>query len=95
MTTATIISELLPFHDDALLADIEHIFDEIDRSVDLTPPGESFVIMLLVDELFDEMIDERPAKRDELTIEISLDLELSGSDVYADRDEFTEVAEVA
>jgi hypothetical protein len=94
MTTATIISELLPFHDDALLADIEHIFDEIDRSVELTPPGESFVIMLLVDELVDEMIDERPVKRDELTIEISIDLEreLSVSDVYND---FAEVAEVA
>lgn len=94
MTTATIISELLPFHDDALLADIEHIFDEIDRSVELTPPGESFVILLLVDELFDEMIHERPVERDELTIEISLDLdrELSGSDVYADCDEVAEVA---
>ena len=95
MTTATIISELLPFHDDALLADIEHIFDEIDRTVPFSPPGEAFVIMLLVDELFDEMIHERPAKRDELTIEISLDLdrELTDSDVYTDR--FTEVAEVA
>jgi hypothetical protein len=97
MTTATIISELLPFHDDALLADIEHIFDELDRSVELTPPGEAFVIMLLVDELGDEMLDAQPAKRDELTIEISLDLdrELSGSDVYTDRDEYAEVAEVA
>jgi hypothetical protein len=94
MTTATIISELLPFHDDALLADIEHIFDEIDRTVPFTPPGEAFVIMLLVDELFDEMIDERPVKRDELTIEISLDLD-TDSDVYTDRDEFAEVAEVA
>jgi hypothetical protein len=94
MTTATIISELLPFHDDALLADIEHIFDEIDRSVEHTPPGESFVIMLLVDELYDEMVYDRPARRDELTIEISLDLdrELSGSDVYMDRDEVAEVA---
>jgi hypothetical protein len=89
MTTATIISELLPFHDDALLADIEHIFDEIDRTVEHTPPGEAFVIMLLVDELVDEMIDERPIQRDELTIEISLEL---GSDVYADRDEVAEVA---
>jgi hypothetical protein len=94
MTTATIISELLPFHDDALLADIEHIFDEIDRTVPFTPPGEAFVIMLLVDELVDEMIDERPVKRDELTIEISLDLD-TDSDVYTDRDEFAEVAEVA
>ncbi len=99
MTTATIICELLPFHDDALLADNEHIFDEIDRSVERTPPGESSMIMLLVDELFDEMVYEKPAKRDELTIEISLDLEmdreLSGSDVYTDRDEFAEVSEVA
>ena len=91
MTTATIISELCPFHDDALLADIEHIFDEIDRSVELTPPGEAFVIMLLVDELVDEMLT--PVVPDELTI--SLELDLSTNDVYADHDEFTEVAEVA
>jgi hypothetical protein len=93
MTTATIISELLPFHDDALLADIEHIFDEIDRTVDLTPASEAFVIMLLVDELVDEMLDEQPVKRDELTIEISLDLDReTSSDVYADCDEVAEVA---
>jgi hypothetical protein len=91
MTTATIISELLPFHDDALLADIEHIFDEIDRTVELTPPDDSFVIMLLVDELVDELLT--PVKPDELTIELALDLRTS--DVYADRDEFAEVAEVA
>jgi hypothetical protein len=91
MTTATIISELLPFHDDALLADIEHIFDELDRNVEATPPGEAFVIMLLVDELVDELLT--PVTPDELTIEISLDL--TSRDVYSDRDEFTEVAEVA
>jgi hypothetical protein len=90
MTTATIISELLPFHDDALLADIEHIFDEIDRSVEASKPGDEFVIMLLVDELVDELLT--PVKPDELTIELSLDLQTP--DVYADRDEF-EVAEVA
>jgi hypothetical protein len=91
MTTATIISELLPFHDDALLADIEHIFDELDRAVEPTPPGEAFVIMLMVDELVDELLT--PVKPDELTIEIAIDL--TNSDVYADQDEFTEVAEVA
>lgn len=91
MTTATIISELLPFHDDALLADIEHIFDEIDRSVEATAPDDSFVLMLLVDELVDEMVT--PVVPDELTIELTLDLQVS--DVYADRDEFSEVAEVA
>jgi hypothetical protein len=91
MTTATIISELCPFHDDALLADIEHIFDELDRTVESTPPGEAFVIMLLVDELVDELLT--PLVPDELTIEISLDL--TSPDVYADRDEFPEVAEVA
>lgn len=94
MTTATFICELLPFHDDALLADIEHIFDEIDRSVDQTPPGEAFVIMLLVDELVDELIDNRPAKRDELTISLELELDTELSDVYADQDEY-QVAEVA
>jgi hypothetical protein len=89
MTTATFISELLPFHDDALLADIEHIFDELDRTVDSTPPGEAFVIMLLVDDLVDELLT--PVTPDELTIEISIDL----TSIYADRDEFAEVAEVA
>jgi hypothetical protein len=88
MTTATIISELCPFHDDALLADIEHIFDELDRTVESTPPGEAFVIMLLVDELIDELLT--PVTPDELTIEISLDL--TSQEVYADRDEFAEVA---
>jgi hypothetical protein len=88
MTTATIISELCPFHDDALLADIEHIFDELDRTVESTPPGEAFVIMLLVDELMDELLT--PVTPDELTIEISLDL--TSQEVYADRDEFAEVA---
>jgi hypothetical protein len=91
MTTATIISELCPFHDDALLADIEHIFDELDRTVEATPPGEAFVIMLLVDELFDELLT--PVTPDELTIELALDL--MDSETYTDRDQFPEVAEVA
>jgi hypothetical protein len=95
MTTATIISELLPFHDDALLADIEHIFDEIDRNVENSPPGEAFVIMLLVDELVEDMLT--PVVPDELTITLTLDLgfETAATDVYADHDEFAEVAEVA
>jgi hypothetical protein len=91
MTTATIISELLPFHDDALLADIEHIFDELDRTVEPTPPSEAFVIMLMVDELVDELLT--PVTPDALTIELAIDL--TNADVYADQDEFTEVAEVA
>lgn len=90
MTTATIISELLPLHDDALLADIEHIFDEIDRNVKLTAPDEASAIMLLVDELVDELLT--PVKPDELSIELSLDPQTP--DVYADRDEY-DVAEVA
>jgi hypothetical protein len=46
------------------------------------------VIMLLVDELMDELLT--PVTPDELTIEISLDL--TSQEVYADRDEFAEVA---
>jgi hypothetical protein len=89
MTTATIISELLPFHDDALLADIEHIFDELDRTVEPTPPGEAFVITLMVDDLVDELLT--PVTPDELTIELALELD----DPEVDADRFTEVAEVA
>lgn len=92
MKTATIISELLEYHDDALLADIDDIFDDIDRNVEPTPPDDAFVIWLLVDELVDEMLT--PVVPDRLEIELSLELG-SESDVYADKDEFTEVAEVA
>jgi hypothetical protein len=89
MTTALIISELLPFHDDALLADIDHIFDEIDRSVAKTPPDEAEEIMLIVDWLVDEML--APAKSNELSIE--LEVELGAEQTAARQDD--EVAEVA
>ena len=93
MTTALIISELLPFHDDALLADIDQIFDEIDRSVAETAPDEAEEILLIVDWLVDEMLTPEScaqrSKSDELAIELELE---DPAPTAAEADEVAEVA---
>ena len=86
MTTALIISELLELHDDALLADINRAFDEIDRSVPVLSDGDN-ALMLIVDELVEEML--APGESSKLSISIELD-------IYDDDDgSCDEVAEVA
>ncbi|MFO7564103.1 MAG: hypothetical protein R6X02_15765 [Enhygromyxa sp.] len=59
MTTALIISELLPLHDDALIADIDAVFAQIDREVAETrEAAEQAALLLDVEWLVDEMLEE-------------------------------------
>ena len=88
MTTAMMISELLEFHDDALIADIDRAFIEIDRTVKPTPPGAPDLLQLIVDELVEEML--APDTKAELTI--SLELEIGE---HEDREPNGDIAEVA
>ena len=90
MTTALIISELLPLHDDALIADIDRVFDEIDRSVEPTPPGETRELLLIVDELVEEMLAP-----DAEGLEISLTLDQAATKASPAETADAEVAEVA
>ncbi|PRQ08495.1 hypothetical protein [Enhygromyxa salina] len=90
MKTALIISELLELHDDTLIADIERAFDEVDRLVEPTPPGERVELMLLVDDLLDEML--APAPTEQLSIELELELGDGRAASTEDRDEVAEVA---
>jgi hypothetical protein len=90
MKTALMISELLEFHDDTLIADIERAFDEVDRSVEPTPPGERYELLLLVDELVDEMLV--PATGEQLSIELELEIGADQAVATRDRDEVAEVA---
>ncbi|HLT37783.1 MAG TPA: hypothetical protein VK034_15935 [Enhygromyxa sp.] len=60
MTTALIISELLlPIHDDALIADIDAVFDEIDREIAETRAlAQQAALLLDVEWLVDEMLED-------------------------------------
>ena len=89
MTTALMISELLPLHDDQLSADIERMFDEIDRSIDPTPANDTFELLLIVDELVDEMLAPGAAEE---ALEISLELALEDRAHETANDEVAEVA---
>jgi hypothetical protein len=90
MKTALMISELLEFHDDTLIADIERAFDEVDRSVEPTPPGERYELLLLVDDLVDEML--APVEGEQLSIELELEIGADATAETRDRDEVAEVA---
>lgn len=84
MTTALMISQMLELHDDALIADIDQAFTEIDREVERSRREDYGPLLLIVDELVDELL--APAKADELSIELELELEdrqaeLGSSDV--------------
>lgn len=92
MNTATFISELLHVHDDALLADIEDIFCEIDRTVDKTAADDRVEILLLVEELVEELLAPEPRPREQLEIELELELELDEPTVRIAREEVAEVA---
>lgn len=75
MTTALIISELLPIHDDALIADIDAVFDAIDREVAESREAAGQAAMLLdVEWLVDEMLEDTIRVSRE-ALEISLMLE--------------------
>jgi hypothetical protein len=91
MTTALIISELLPIHDDALVADIEAAFAEIDREVEETRElARRAALLLDVEWLVDEMLDDTVRASLE-GLEISL--ELRGLELEQDCEE--KIAEVA
>lgn len=90
MKTALMISELLELHDDTLIADIERAFDEVDRLVEPTPPGERFELLLLVDDLIDEML--APVQTEQLSIELELEIGNKDAAQTEDRDEVAEVA---
>jgi hypothetical protein len=89
MTTAIIISELLPIHDEALLADIDAAFDEIDREV-AESTADTDAVLLAVEWLVDELLDTVCTAREPL--EISLELTDSDSDSAPVCDEVAEVA---
>ncbi|PRQ03014.1 hypothetical protein ENSA5_19530 [Enhygromyxa salina] len=93
MTTALIISEHLELHDDTLLADLDRIFEELARTIEPTPPGESHALLLLVDELVDEMLVPGGGEREQLSI--SLEIEVGGAADHQDDQRSAEVAEVA
>jgi hypothetical protein len=74
MTTALIISELLPLYDDALIADIDAVFDAIDREVEEAREAAEQASMLLdVEWLVDEMLEDTVRITRE-ALEISLTL---------------------
>ena len=89
MTTAMMISELLEFHDDALLADIDQAFIEIDRTIKKTPPGQPDLLQLIVDELVEEML--APDTKRELSISLELEVGL-GEDLEEPTGDVAEVA---
>jgi hypothetical protein len=91
MTTALIISELIPIHDDALVADIDAAFDEIDREVALARErAEQSAMLLDVEWLVDELL-ETTVRIARESLEISL--ELHAEDLgHHHRDEVAEVA---
>lgn len=90
MTTALIISELIPIHDDALVADIDAAFDEIDREVALArEQAEHSALLLDVEWLVDELL-ETTVRIARESLEISL--ELHPEDLGLHRDEVAEVA---
>lgn len=92
MTTALIISELLPIHDDALIADIDAVFDEIDREVALAREvAEQTALLLDVEWLVDEMLDDTVRLSRE-ALEISLQLCEPESHSLPICDEVAEVA---
>jgi hypothetical protein len=91
MTTALIISELLPIHDDALVADIEAAFAEIDREVEEARElAQQTALLLDVEWLVDELLDDTVRVSRE-ALEISL--ELRGVDLEQECEE--KIAEVA
>jgi hypothetical protein len=88
MTTALIISELIPLHDDALVADINAAFDEIDREVAAARNRvEHQALLLDVEWLVDELSEDTIRVSRE-ALEISLELHEQNNDC-------DEVAEVA
>lgn len=92
MTTALIISELLPIHDDALIADIDAVFDAIDREVaEAREAAEQAALLLDVEWLVDEMTEETLRVSRE-SLEISLTLTESEAEAETVRVEVAEVA---
>ena len=91
MTTAMMISQMLELHDDALIADVEQVFNEIDRSVALTPRDEYGPLLLIVDELVDEMLAP-PLVEESNKLSISLELELGVGEADASANSVAEVA---
>lgn len=93
MTTALIISELLSFHDDALLADIDAAFAEIDRDIALSR-AEVDRLQLDVEWLVDELLDDTVRmSREQLDISLELTPEPSSAAKHdAGPDEVAEVA---
>lgn len=89
MTTAVMISELVPIHDDTLVADIDAAFDQVDREVAANDEAsrETRALLLDVEWLVDDLLDEATVRLAREPLEISLELEL---DCNSD-----EVAEVA
>jgi hypothetical protein len=90
MTTALIISELIPLYDDALVADIDAAFAEIDREIALANElAEQSALLLDVEWLMDELLEDtiRVAREG---LEISL--ELRNDDLAHVRDEVAKVA---
>ncbi len=92
MTTALIISELIPIHDDALLADIDAAFDEIDRKVAAARErSEQRALLLDVEWLVDELTEDTIRVSRE-ALEISLEISEPDSDANSDRAGVAEVA---
>lgn len=92
MTTALIISELVPIHDDALVADIDAAFVEIDREVALARErAEQSSLLLDVEWLVDELL-ETTIRIPREALEISLLLADEDDDELHHRDEVAEVA---
>jgi len=98
MTTALIISELLPLHDDALLADIDAAFTAIDREVALArqialASANDYQLQLDVEWLVDELLDDTVRIARE-PLEISLELTPEGASAADVDPGYHEVAEV-
>lgn len=92
MTTALMISELLPIHDDALIADIDAAFAEIDREVALArEQAEHEALLLDVEWLVDELAEDTVRVSRE-ALDISLELDEFAQDHADDRDEIEKVA---
>jgi hypothetical protein len=97
MTTALILSEM-PIHDDALVADIDAEFAQMNRDrIAARQRAEDEALILDVDWLVSELLDDVTVRIAREALEISLELTLEAASEAAsdDTDNRDEVAEVA
>lgn len=95
MTTALILSEI-PIHDDALVADIDAAFDEMNRDwIAARQRAEQEALLLDVDWMVSDLLEEVTVRMSREALEISLELSPESETESDDANTRDEVAEVA